>query len=61
MPGAVVEPLYITDPFEGSIADSSAGQETIADASRRRSSGSSAPADSEQLCMFGKISVELLD
>ncbi len=31
MPGAVVEPLYITDPFEGSIADSSTGQQTIAD------------------------------
>jgi N-acetylmuramoyl-L-alanine amidase len=30
MPGAVVEPLYITDPFEGSIADSSQGQSVIA-------------------------------
>jgi hypothetical protein len=30
MPGAVVEPLYITDPFEGSIADSIAGQKAIA-------------------------------
>jgi hypothetical protein len=30
MPGAVVEPLYITDPFEGSIADSVAGQKAIA-------------------------------
>jgi N-acetylmuramoyl-L-alanine amidase len=30
MPGAVVEPLYITDPFEGSIAGSVAGQKAIA-------------------------------
>ena len=30
MPGAVIEPLYITDPFEGSIADSIAGQNAIA-------------------------------
>lgn len=30
MPGAVVEPLYLTDPFEGSIADSSRGQQVIA-------------------------------
>ena len=30
MPGALIEPLYITDPFEGSIAASSAGQESIA-------------------------------
>ncbi len=30
MPGAVIEPLYITDPFEGSIADSTRGQTTIA-------------------------------
>jgi N-acetylmuramoyl-L-alanine amidase len=30
MPGAVIEPLYITDPFEGSIADSSNGQMVIA-------------------------------
>jgi N-acetylmuramoyl-L-alanine amidase len=30
MPGAVVEPLYITDPYEGSIADSVAGQNAIA-------------------------------
>ena len=30
MPGAVVEPLYITDPFEGSIADSVVGQRAIA-------------------------------
>jgi N-acetylmuramoyl-L-alanine amidase len=30
MPGAVVEPLYITDPFEGSIADSAQGQSVIA-------------------------------
>ncbi len=31
MPGAVIEPLYITDPFEGSIADSTRGQRAIAD------------------------------
>lgn len=30
MPGALIEPLYITDPFEGSIADSRTGQHVIA-------------------------------
>ncbi len=30
MPGVVTEPLYVTDPFEGSIADSALGQQTIA-------------------------------
>jgi hypothetical protein len=30
MPGAVIEPLYLTDPFEGSIAASTRGQQTIA-------------------------------
>jgi N-acetylmuramoyl-L-alanine amidase len=30
MPGAVIEPLYVTDPFEGSIADSTVGQQAIA-------------------------------
>ena len=30
MPGAVIEPLYLTDPFEGSIADSSRGHRVIA-------------------------------
>src|SRR6202034_3660067 len=30
MPGAVIEPLYITDPFEGTIANSRAGQQAIA-------------------------------
>jgi N-acetylmuramoyl-L-alanine amidase len=30
MPGALIEPLYLTDPFEGSIADSAIGQQTIA-------------------------------
>ena len=30
MPGALIEPLFITDPYEGSIAESSAGQEVIA-------------------------------
>jgi hypothetical protein len=29
MPGAVTEPLYLTDPFEGSIAASSTDQEII--------------------------------
>jgi N-acetylmuramoyl-L-alanine amidase len=30
MPGTVVEPLFITDPFEGSIAASTKGQDVIA-------------------------------
>jgi N-acetylmuramoyl-L-alanine amidase len=30
MPGAVIEPLFITDPFEGSLANSASGQQTIA-------------------------------
>ena len=30
MPGALIEPLFITDPFEGSIAASAAGQQAIA-------------------------------
>jgi N-acetylmuramoyl-L-alanine amidase len=30
MPGAVIEPLFLTDPFEGSIADSSADQQVVA-------------------------------
>jgi N-acetylmuramoyl-L-alanine amidase len=30
MPGALVEPLFITDPFEGSIAASNHGQQVIA-------------------------------
>jgi N-acetylmuramoyl-L-alanine amidase len=30
MPGAVIEPLYLTDPFEGSIADTTHGQRVIA-------------------------------
>jgi N-acetylmuramoyl-L-alanine amidase len=29
MPGAVIEPLYLTDPFEGSIANSTHGQTEI--------------------------------
>ena len=29
MPGAVIEPLFITDPYEGSIAASSTGQMVI--------------------------------
>jgi N-acetylmuramoyl-L-alanine amidase len=32
MPGALIEPLFITDPFEGTIADSRRGQEVIAKA-----------------------------
>jgi N-acetylmuramoyl-L-alanine amidase len=31
MPGALIEPLFITDPFEASIAASSLGQHVIAD------------------------------
>jgi N-acetylmuramoyl-L-alanine amidase len=31
MPGALIEPLFITDPFEGTIADSTAGHEAIAE------------------------------
>jgi N-acetylmuramoyl-L-alanine amidase len=30
MPGAVIEPLYLTDPYEGSIADSPLGRRVIA-------------------------------
>jgi N-acetylmuramoyl-L-alanine amidase len=30
MPGAVIEPLYLTDPFEGSLAASRHGQKVIA-------------------------------
>ncbi len=30
MPGAVIEPLYLTDPFEGTIADTPADQSVIA-------------------------------
>jgi N-acetylmuramoyl-L-alanine amidase len=30
MPGALIEPLFITDPFEASIADSPRGQRLIA-------------------------------
>ncbi len=31
MPGALIEPLFITDPYEGSIAASTAGHQAIAD------------------------------
>jgi N-acetylmuramoyl-L-alanine amidase len=31
MPGALIEPLFITDPFEGSIASSAEGQKVIAE------------------------------
>jgi N-acetylmuramoyl-L-alanine amidase len=30
MPGALVEPLFVTDPFEGSIAASGHSQQVIA-------------------------------
>lgn len=30
MPGALIEPLFVTDPFEASIAETSSGQEVIA-------------------------------
>jgi len=30
MPGAVIEPFFLTDPFEGSIAASTGGQEVVA-------------------------------
>jgi hypothetical protein len=30
MPGALIEPLYVTDPFEASIAASTQGQHVIA-------------------------------
>jgi N-acetylmuramoyl-L-alanine amidase len=30
MPGALIEPLFITDPFEGSLASGASGQEVIA-------------------------------
>jgi len=30
MPGALIEPLFITDPFEGTIANSQSGQHAIA-------------------------------
>jgi N-acetylmuramoyl-L-alanine amidase len=30
MPGALIEPLYVTDPFEASIAASTQGQLVIA-------------------------------
>ncbi|MGH3255678.1 MAG: N-acetylmuramoyl-L-alanine amidase family protein [Streptosporangiaceae bacterium] len=32
MPGALIEPLFVTDPFEGSIAASADGQQVIATA-----------------------------
>ena len=32
MPGALIEPLFVTDPFEGSIAVSAHGQQVIATA-----------------------------
>ena len=30
MPGALIEALFITDPFEASIAESTSGQQVIA-------------------------------
>jgi N-acetylmuramoyl-L-alanine amidase len=35
MPGALIEPLFITDPFEASIAESASGQQAIAGALAR--------------------------
>jgi N-acetylmuramoyl-L-alanine amidase len=35
MPGALIEPLFLTDPFEGSIAAGTHGQQVIADAIAR--------------------------
>ncbi|HLI54110.1 MAG TPA: N-acetylmuramoyl-L-alanine amidase [Acidimicrobiales bacterium] len=35
MPGALIEPLFITDPFEGSIAASAKGQQVIAGGTAR--------------------------
>jgi len=32
MPGVLIEPLFLTDPFEGSIAASTQGQNVIAGA-----------------------------
>jgi len=31
MPGTLIEPLFITDPYEGSLANSALGQQVIAD------------------------------
>jgi len=31
MPGALIEPLFLTDPFEGSLAASVKGQQVIAE------------------------------
>jgi N-acetylmuramoyl-L-alanine amidase len=44
MPGAVIEPLFITDPFEGSIAASRRGQSVIADGLARAIEQYFAPA-----------------
>jgi N-acetylmuramoyl-L-alanine amidase len=55
MPGALIEPLFITDPFEGSIADSGGGQEVIAGgvaAAVGQYSGSALPCLFEA-CLFG--------
>jgi hypothetical protein len=30
MPGALIEPLFITDPFEGTVAASASGQQIVA-------------------------------
>jgi N-acetylmuramoyl-L-alanine amidase len=44
MPGAVIEPLFITDPFDGSIAASRRGQTVIADGLARAIEQYFAPA-----------------
>ena len=53
MPGALIEPLFITDPFEGSIAASAHGQGVIADDIAGRSSSNSALTGSAAACRSG--------
>jgi N-acetylmuramoyl-L-alanine amidase len=48
MPGALIEPLFITDPFEGSIADSRTGQEVIAGGLARAAEQYFGPAPSKK-------------
>jgi N-acetylmuramoyl-L-alanine amidase len=53
MPGALIEPLFITDSFEGSIAASAHGQGVIADDIAGRSSSNSALTGSAAACRSG--------
>lgn len=46
MPGALIEPLFITDPFEGSIAASSRGQQVMASGIAQAVEAYFAPASS---------------